>query len=43
MFPDEFVAVIVYGVAAETAVGTPEINPVEVLNPNPLGSVGEIA
>ena len=37
-----FVAVILYVVAAVTAVGEPEIRPVEVLKVSPAGNAGSI-
>ena len=42
LLPDRGVtAVIVYGVAAETAVGVPEISPVLVLRLTPFGREGD--
>lgn len=40
--PPGFVAVTVYNVEGDTAVGVPPISPVEVSNERPAGSVGEI-
>ena len=40
--PPVLLAVIVYGVDEDTAVGVPEIAPVEVENRRPAGSDGEI-
>ena len=41
--PPAFVAVIVYVVSGETAVGVPPISPLEVLNDRPVGRFGVIA
>ena len=41
--PPAFVAVIVYVVCGETAVGVPPISPLDVLNARPVGRFGVIA
>ena len=40
--PPAFVAVIVYTVCGETAVGVPPISPLDVLNDRPVGRLGVI-
>ena len=41
--PPAFVAVIVYVVCGETAVGVPPISPLDVSNDRPVGRFGVIA